>query len=357
VKLFVKIVKIIALMTILFFGVVYFVNFHPSKKQEEKIVTLSKAPSLKKGQKIKILSWNVQFLAGNQNNNFFFDNGEDLWPSKKTILKVRNEVVRVILEEDPDIILFQELDDGAKRTYSDDQLQLILKKLPKWYRNHTSTFYWKSHFVPHPKIMGKVGMKLSVVSKYKMTKAIRHRLSAITNQNFIIQQFNPKRALLDVTFPVQNGKDLHIVNGHLSAFAQGSDTMKRQVSSIYQIMKKLTDRDTPVVVGGDFNLIPPGIHYNILSEKNKKKFNSKGSEIKPLFDEFGTVPTYKELNRIAYRKWFTAMGTQLKNKSPDKTIDYILFNKKLSLGKHYIRSLDTVLISDHLPVIATLTIQ
>ena len=96
---------------------------------------------------------------------FFYDlpggKGPDKRPSKEDIAATLNEVARVIREENPDIILLQEVDDNARRTDYQDQLALLLELIPADYKFHASAFYWQSPFVPHPKIMGKVGMKLS----------------------------------------------------------------------------------------------------------------------------------------------------------------------------------------------------
>jgi len=118
----------IALITLLVSGGVYLTTFHPDAIEDEAIISSAVAPKLRPGQQLKILSWNLQFLAGRPRpgNNFFFDGGSDPWPSLQTVMANARAVANIIRQEDPDVILLQELDDGAERTHFKDQLQLIL---------------------------------------------------------------------------------------------------------------------------------------------------------------------------------------------------------------------------------------
>ena len=142
-------------------------------------VNFADVPMLKSGQKIKVLSWNIQFLAGNKNNHFFFDDGQDPWPSIATRQKTLKQIAEVIFTEQSDIVLLQEVDDGAQRTNHEDQLAELMALLPKEYGNHASTFYRQAIFVPHPALMGSVGIKLSTLSKYRTTQATRYALTGI----------------------------------------------------------------------------------------------------------------------------------------------------------------------------------
>ncbi|MBF0107411.1 MAG: endonuclease/exonuclease/phosphatase family protein, partial [Deltaproteobacteria bacterium] len=141
----------------------WFLTYHPKDIEKENTYCdpLAPTPSLSAGRDLKILSWNVQYMAGKK-NVFFYDkpdgSGPDTRPEARDILATLKEVVRIINAETPDIVLFQELDDGAKRTDYANQLELLLSKIGKDYPCYTSSYYWKAAFVPHPKIMGPVGM-------------------------------------------------------------------------------------------------------------------------------------------------------------------------------------------------------
>ena len=59
------------LLTSLLLTWIYTSTYHPNDIEVEAILTTKNVPILKQGQKIKVLSWNIQFLAGNTNNHFF----------------------------------------------------------------------------------------------------------------------------------------------------------------------------------------------------------------------------------------------------------------------------------------------
>jgi hypothetical protein len=221
----------VVLTVLLAIVLVWSTTFHPRDGQPETIFCDANTPILKPGQNLKVLSYNVQFMAG-KGYLFFFelpnDAGPDERPSSTDIAHTTDEVARIIKEENPDIVLLQEIDDGAKRTGHTDQLRALLSRLPVAYRCHTSTFYWKARFVPHRRIMGSVGMKLCTISKYRITAATRHTLAPVPH-NALVRQFHPKRAILETRLPVEGGKDLVVLNLHLEAFPEGTDVMRKQV--------------------------------------------------------------------------------------------------------------------------------
>ncbi len=339
-----------------YLGVIYNLAYHPDDVQAEPFISPADAPMLKPGQSIKVLSWNVQFMASNSKNHFFFDNGPDPWPSKETIKKTLKDVAKIIIDENPDIILLQEVDDGSKRTHFDDQLAMLLELLPKEYASSSSSFYWKSKFVPHPAVNGAMGMKLSTISKYRVSNATRFALAAIPGRLIVETQLSIKRAVQQVEFPIEGGKNLYAMNAHLSAFAQGTNTLEMQVNQVDEILGDIEKAGSYGFIAGDFNLIPPGKAFSRLAPDSQKYYNPNGSEIKVLYDKYNALPTFDEVNGDDYKKWFSAMSTHGTKRSPDKTIDYFISTKGLKTGKHYIRSHDTVPISDHLPVVVYMTV-
>lgn len=334
---------------------VWLTTYHPADVQSEPVICSNQAPLLRPSQKIKVLSWNVQYMAG-KNYVFFYDllnnSGPDERPSAEDTTKAFNEVTRIIKDEKPDIILLQEVDDGAKRTDYEDQLARLLSLLPKEYACHACAFYWKAFFIPHPRIMGAVGMKLAIISKYQIRQAIRHQLALIPTDPFT-QQFNLKRAVLEVRMPVENAKDFVVLNAHLEAFAQGTDTMEKQVKQVESILEKLTQEGHPWIIAGDFNLLPPGKAYSLLREEQKKYFKEE-TEIEPLFEKYQAVPSLQEVNGPEYQQWFTHFPNDPSVGKLDRTIDYIFLANNIQSGRHYVRQHDTLTISDHLPVLAEL---
>lgn len=335
---------------------VWIITFHPKNIQPEIVYNVNNAPLLPAAKTLKILSWNVQYMAG-KNYIFFYDtadnDGPDTRPTSQDIALTLSEVARVISEEDPDLILLQEIDDGARRTDYQDQLQLLLNLLPKHYASYTSSFYWKALFVPHPRVMGSAGMKLSTISKYKIHSATRYRLDSIP-RNIVAKQFHLKRAVLETRFDMDNGNAFAILNTHLSAFYGygNTTTPSKQISQIERILKSYNKEGVSWVLGGGFNLLPPG-YYEKLPTYERYLFH-KNTELLPLATHFNMIPSLENLQQSNYPQWFTHFKNG--NPDPDRTIDYIFYSNNLTLENAYVRQSDTHKISDHFPITATFNV-
>ncbi|MFO7932220.1 MAG: endonuclease/exonuclease/phosphatase family protein [Desulfosalsimonas sp.] len=330
-------------------AVAWLLSFHPPEVKQETPACTGPAPGLQPGRTVKVLSWNVQYMAG-KDYHFFYEGGTDKRPSESAIRRTTEKIAQVIAEEDPDIILLQEVDHGARRTDYRNQIADLLEALPEKWPCRASAWYWKAGFVPHPDIMGAVGMKLVTLSKYRIKQATRHQLPLL-DEGPVRRQFNLKRAVLDSRLPVEGGPDFAALNTHLSAFARESKTMKKQVAEVKKILDRLSEKQIPWVAGGDFNLLPPTEAYRRLPPE-ERSFYRPETEIRPLFEAYKAVPGLKELEREDPSDWYTHLPNRPSVDRPNKTIDYIFYPDSVALGKHRVRQENTRKLSDHLPVIA-----
>ncbi|MCB1160158.1 MAG: endonuclease/exonuclease/phosphatase family protein [Leptospiraceae bacterium] len=329
-----------------------FTSLQPEDVSEEKVSCPSDTPSLEAGKEYKVLDWNVQYLAG-KNYVFFYDlpkgDGPDKRPSTKDIQITAEEIARIIKDEKPDIILLQEVDDGAKRTDYEDQLEKLLKLFPEDYKCHASAFYWKNYYNPHPMIQGSTGMKVSTISRYKISSATRYQLPIIPD-NFFVKNFNLKRAVLETKLPLQNGKILSVFNTHLDAFAQGYNTMEEQVLFLKKLLTNADSKKQPWILAGDFNLLPPGFNRESLHKDSISYYNPK-TELDILFNSFPSTVSKEELNGENKKAYYTILPNHPEITVPDRTIDYIFYGN-IEKRSYSVRQKDTLTISDHLPLIA-----
>lgn len=356
-ELLFTIVGAVVVVLVVLFVLVWAATYHPEAIQKEPVVSLPDAPLVTSGQILKIMTWNVQYMAG-KNCVFWYDlddwSGPDERPSPADLENTLNAVANVIKDEDPDIILLQEIDDGARRTGYVDQLNALLTQLPKAYCCHSSAFYWKASFVPHHRIMGAVGMKLSTISKYKINEARRHRLAALPKDP-ITRQFHLKRAILETRLPMTDGRSLVMLNTHLESFGQGTSVMQRQINQIQSLLSRLSRKKNSWVIGGDFNLVPSEYAYHRLASPEKRGYHPK-TEISAIYQLYSGVPGIDQVNGPEYENWFTHFPNKPDITAPDRTIDYIFISNDIRLGVHYVRQQDTRHISDHFPVIAEVQI-
>ena len=293
----------VVVLVVLLAAMIRLTTFHPPAVAGEQVVCPDAAPTLEPGQSLEVMNWNVQYFAGTEYvfwDDLLDESGPDERPSPESITATFAEVARVIAEEDPDVIVLQEVDDGAARTDGEDQLARLLAQVDDAYTCHASAFYWQAAFVPHPRIMGSVGMKLSTISKYRIDEATRY------------QQVAETRALLD----------------------------------------DLTDAGEPWVIGGDFNLLPPGRQNDDLGPA-QQAYYEPDSELEVLTDAYPSVPSLEEANGPDREAWFTHAPNDPAVDGPDRTIDCLFHAPTLTLGDHAVRRDGTLDVSDHLPVMAT----
>lgn len=345
----------LSFLIVLFFSFVWLTSEHFAEHEPAAIYCEGPTKPLDPSRPLKVLSWNIQFLAG-KNYIFFYDamdgSGKDEAPSLEDTEITLKEVTRILREENPDIVLLQEVDVDAKRTYYQDQVQLLFEALSTQFPCMSASYYWRAGFVPHPHIMGSVGMKLATFSKYRIEKSERHALGDFP-ADIITRQFQPKRAILESSIATTQGPPLHILNTHLEAYSQGSDLMQRQVQITSQLLQTLETNQIPWVLGGDFNLLMPGKSYSNLSPTQRTLYQEE-SELQLLIDEFAVIPLPSDVNGSAATKWYTHFPNDPEVTGPDRTIDFIFYSSHFKRTNHYVRAHDTLKISDHLPLVGEL---
>ncbi len=355
-KVFYRLLFSLSLCLLGLFALVWFSTYHPPALQQEAVYCGENTPRLTAGQTLKLYNQNVQFMAG-KNYVFFYDlpnnTGPDERPSSDDITKTLKGLANLITQQNPDIILLQEVDEGAQRTDHADQLAQLLELLPSDYACHTSSFYWQAHYLPHPRIMGAVGTKLSIISKYKITTATRTQLSLIP-QDPITQLFNLKRALQEVHLPIEGADKLVLLNTHLSAFSKGTDTLERQVTQINQRLHSLNKTQTPWVLAGDFNLLPPNA-YPLLAQEQRLNYDQQ-SAIETLYQQHLAVPSLANTQSEQRKAWFTYAPNSSSSRDPDRTIDYYFYSPNLSVQNAFVEQAQSLTLSDHMPVIASFTL-
>lgn len=331
---------------------VWAITFHPKAIQPEHVHCSANPPQLSAGQPLSIYSQNVQFMAS-KNYVFFYDlannSGPDERPSTEHIKQTLKHLAKTIRAADPDIILLQEIDEGAKRTDNKDQLAQLLALLPKQYACHSSSFYWQADYVPHPRILGSVGMKLSIISKYKISRATRYQLAQIPADP-ISEAFGFNRALFEVRLPSRNGTDVAILNTHLSAFSVGTDTLQKQVQQISQHLASLDSSNTTWILGGDFNVLPPNA-YNSLSKAKRTPYNA-ATEMLLLYQQHSVIPSLADSQGANKHQWYSYLPNGQQLKAPDRTIDYLLYSKNIQLNHARVLQEGVLSLSDHMPLTA-----
>lgn len=251
----------------LLFSFLYSLTWRPDAKETLPVSCSTSAPVLVPGQALKVMTWNVQYLAGKR---YVFWNdlahGPDESPTPEDMAFSLDEVARVIRDEQPDLVLLQELDDDAKASGYQNQLKLLQERLADLYPCSTHAFDWKADFVPDPHIFGSVGRQLATLSRYQIEHAERLQLPEAPI-NFISRQFQPKNALLVSYLPLRDGGQMAVLNTHLDRAVQPDETQQAKVTAVAKVLDTYEGRGTPWLIGGDFNLLPLGQYQRLAPEQ------------------------------------------------------------------------------------------
>lgn len=313
---------------------------------------------------LKVLSFNVQYMAG-KSYVFFYDveGGPDTQPLPQDIDSTTQRVADIIRSANPDVVLIQEINDAQdSRTHYRDQLTELqaLLKSPSGqasYPCHADAHYWQADFVPHPDVWGPVSMKLSTLSKYPIHQALRHQLPLAPNDP-LSERFYFYRAILETLIELPSGVRIAALNTHFDAWGEGTGVMQKQVALTHSRLKQLDASNTPWVLGGDLNLLPPDgqKQWRMITEANTGGYDQQ-TAIKSLYDDFNAVPSLLQLASPEASRWYTHFPNNPKVSGPDRTIDYLFYSHQWHATETGVRQHDTLDVSDHLPVIASLELE
>lgn len=243
-----------------------------------------------------IMSFNTGFGAYSVDYSFFMDGGKYSRAfSKDEVLKNVNGMISTIESVNPNLLLLQEVDIDATRSYHVDQAKMFTDKLNKvstFALNYDSPYLFYPIFEPH----GKSKAGLLTISNYRIENATRHSLPIETGFRKFLDL---DRCYTKNILKTSNNKNLVLYNVHLSAYTKDGTIATDQLVVLFEDMKKEFSNGNYIVCGGDFNkdlLQNSGEIFGVSGEDYSwaKPFPT---EIIP--DGFSLVSGYDESNPIA----------------------------------------------------------
>ncbi len=205
---------------------------------------------------ISIMTWNLGYAGLDKEMDFFYDGGTQVRTTREQTIKNLNAILeKIVQNESLDFFLFQEVDKAARRSYFIDMRDSISSALPKMYLSFAKNYH--ARFVPLPwhAPMGRVTSGILTAGQHTPASALR--MSYPGSYPWPGRLFNLKRCLLLSRYPLNNGKELVLINTHNSAFDDGS-LRKQQMDFLKELMLAEYASGNYVVAGGDFNQCPPG---------------------------------------------------------------------------------------------------
>lgn len=203
------------------------------------------------GDELDVTSWNIGFATYTDDFTFFMDGGkESRARSEESVLLNMEKITGYLSSFNSDFYLIQEADTDSTRSYHVNQYDLISEVFTKQYKtfaqNYDSPYLMYPILQPH----GKSKAGIITLSDYVITDSIRRSLP--------IQEDFGKLIDLDRCYsvnriPCRNGKELVLVNVHLSAYTTDHTIADQQLEVLYEDLNKEYEKGNYVVCGGDFN--------------------------------------------------------------------------------------------------------
>lgn len=316
-------------------------DFRPDMVSDS-LVLIQNGKPLSTEKPIELTTFNIGYAGLDAGRDFFMEGGKDSRSESAGKTTVNMEAITNFLKsQDSDFYLLQEVDLKAKRSYNIDEAELITDVLPGY--NASFAINYKVSWVPVPlyQPMGGVTSGLMTMSKGSFEKSLRYSLPG--DEPVPKRYFDLKRCVMENVYELDNGKELIVINVHLSAYDEGGKVRAQQVDWLIEHIEKIYDEnDNYLIIGGDWN--------HLMSQALRDKIEGEvpgWAQVLPekLMDSTGL--------KLAYDPEVT---TSRSNEQPYKkgenfeaTIDGFLYSPNLSLKS--VKGIDLGFTnSDHNPV-------
>ena len=315
---------------------------------------------------IKVMTWNIRFGAGRI--PWFGDScGDRVILSENEVKHNLQGIADFINVVQPDILFINEIDIESKRTAYIDEVQ--------WLLNHTYFNYgafasnWKSQFIPSDGL-GRMNMGNAILSRWKISDAIRIKLPLRGDQDALTEYFYLRRNILKCRIELPGLDNFYAVTTHLAAFST-DDTKQKQIEVLLENLEKIDSEGSIFVLGGDFNLLPPiatKTDYCMEDMCDDESYHQPGDDpqhkegsyftpeitwLQPMYDLYQAAVTLQnyQANESHY---FT--HTPKTDRDWDRKIDYLFTNYQWITLSDSTYQDDTFNLSDHAPVSAEWTL-
>jgi endonuclease/exonuclease/phosphatase family metal-dependent hydrolase len=208
---------------------------------------------------VSLLIWNIGYAGLGKESDFFYDGGTTVRMGRDITAKNLDGILATLSAMDSvDIILLQEVDTLAKRSWWTNQFSALKDALPG--HGAAFTLNYNVDFVPIPFLdpMGRVMGGLASFGRFATTSDLRYQFPSSFGWPDRIYFLD--RCFLEQRIPLADGRELVIINTHNSAFDDGS-LKAAEMAYLREHLLREERKGNPVIVGGDWNQGAPGTGF------------------------------------------------------------------------------------------------
>ncbi|WNJ16249.1 endonuclease/exonuclease/phosphatase family protein [Pontibacter sp. G13] len=206
---------------------------------------------------LNLTIWNIGYGGLGQASDFFNDGGKSTRTTRANTRKNLDAIYQQVesWKNDQDFILLQEVDQSSKRSYLENEMAEMQKRM----NGFSSAFAvnYQVAYVPVPFSDPLGGTLSGLLSLSKATPTQSTRFSFEGNYDWPTYLFFLDRCFLLQRFPVEGmDRELVVINTHNSAYDDG--TLKaKQMAQLRTVLLEEYEAGNYVIVGGDWNQFPP----------------------------------------------------------------------------------------------------
>jgi endonuclease/exonuclease/phosphatase family metal-dependent hydrolase len=250
-----------------FLAFMTFSEYHPAAKETLKIQGTGAIaiPS----STLTFMTWNIGYSGLGKNMDFFYEGGKRVRPEREEFDSYYSMIRKLVNENDTmDFIFVQEVDQDSKRSYWQNEVSQISGT-----KDHYSAFAknYDCRFVPLPvtAAMGRVKSGILTLSGYRPATA--ERISYTSSFPWPRRVFFLKRCFMVLTYPLENGKELIVINTHNSTYDIEGELRKTELAELGRFATEEFHKGNYVIAGGDWNNNPPGFSGEAFMDGNLAK--------------------------------------------------------------------------------------
>lgn len=218
-----------------------------------------------------LLIWNLGYAGLGEESEFFYDGGNLFFagsrmvrPSREIVEKNQAGIEQLLQGVQADFFLLQEVDLRSKRSYFIDQYAAVGALLPGF----ASTFAvnYRAERVPIPllepwRAYGATHSGLATFSRISPASAPwRYQLPG--SFPWPTRIFQLDRCVALHRFAANDGRELVVINLHLSAYDTEGELKARQMDFLHDLLLAEYEKGNYVIAGGDWNLCPPFFRFD-----------------------------------------------------------------------------------------------
>ena len=222
------------------------------------------ATTLVSGKAYTAATYNIGFGAYTPDYTFFMDEGimldgtktvgeHSTAVSRESVEACTAGAIETIKSLNVDFALLQEVDTDSTRSYGVNQKAAFENAFPSFSSAFAVNFH--SAFLAYPigDPHGVVNAGLLVLGDAHVDSAVRR--SFPIDESFPTKFFDLDRCFLVERLPVEgeNGKELVLVNSHMSAYDEGGLIRAQQLDLLMGLLAEEVAKGNYVIVGGDWN--------------------------------------------------------------------------------------------------------